>query len=132
MLSDVSYTSQTTLPPKFSKNSTQSPVVPVSLKVFSTVIKIRAVDDSMKLYPSVRDSLRTSLTFKPKSDQLVIYMDTCDLHLEIPKLQRHRPSRYSGCFRRLQKRFKVDLKLKLTDKQLSPGSMDKNEYYLSN
>lgn len=54
----VSDTSTTTVFLNSPKNSTQSPGVPASSKVSPTAKFVEAPNDDMKLYPSVRDSLK--------------------------------------------------------------------------
>ncbi|KAM3183376.1 hypothetical protein ACTXT7_010482 [Hymenolepis weldensis] len=57
---DASNTSTTTVSLNYSKNSIQSPVVPVSPKVLSTSILVQAAIFNMKLLPLVRDSVKVT------------------------------------------------------------------------
>ncbi|KAM3184157.1 hypothetical protein ACTXT7_008948 [Hymenolepis weldensis] len=64
-----------------------------------------------------------------KTNLSEVYLDTCDfpppLNSEIPEA--HRPDRYSGLFRRPQKRFKANPNLKRMDKPFCPEVLDKDE-----
>ncbi|VDL59987.1 unnamed protein product [Hymenolepis diminuta] len=125
MSSEESDTSTTTVSLNSYKNSTQSPVAPVSSKMLPTVTLVQAVDDDMKLLLSVC----YRLNIKSKTDPMKIYLDACYLfppwNPETPKIQSsHRRDRYSERFRKSQKRFKMEPTSRFMDQQLRSGGVE--------
>lgn len=84
MSPDASYSSTIIVSPNSSTNSTQSLVLPVSAKVLSTATLAEAINDNVKLQPSMRDSVKLlyNLTYsmKPSMSKVV----PRDLFLSLP------------------------------------------------